>query len=118
LIRRRLTGAAQSIEEKNMAHQDSARGDGRRQRGFAAMEEERQRTIAAKGGQSVPDEKRSFSQDRELAAQAGRKGGQSVPDAKRSFSQNRELAAQAGRKGGMASAGARRRETDDTERGV
>jgi general stress protein YciG len=51
----------------------------------------------------VPGAKRSFSQNRELAAQAGRKGGQSVPDEKRSFSQNPGLAAQAGRKGGQAS---------------
>jgi general stress protein YciG len=46
------------------------------ERGFAAMDEEKQREIASKGGQSVPDEKRSFSKDRELAAEAGRKGGQ------------------------------------------
>lgn len=45
-------------------------------RGFASMDENRQREIAAKGGQSVPDEKRSFSQDRDLASEAGRKGGQ------------------------------------------
>jgi len=45
-------------------------------RGFASMDAARQREIASKGGQSVPQEKRSFSQDRELAAQAGRKGGQ------------------------------------------
>jgi general stress protein YciG len=51
----------------------------------------------------VPGAKRSFSQNRELAAQAGRKGGQSVPDEKRSFSQNPGLAAEAGRKGGQAS---------------
>ena len=57
------------------------------------------------GGQSVPGSKRSFSQNRELAAVAGRKGGQSVPDEKRSFSQNPELAAEAGRKGGQASHG-------------
>ncbi|MGA9368691.1 MAG: KGG domain-containing protein, partial [Steroidobacteraceae bacterium] len=38
-------------------------------------------------------------------ATAGRKGGQSVPDEKRSFSQNPELAAEAGRKGGQASHG-------------
>ncbi len=44
-------------------------------RGFAAMDVERRREIARKGGQSVPDEKRSFSQDRALAAEAGRKGG-------------------------------------------
>ena len=51
----------------------------------------------------MPGAKRSFSQNRELAAQAGRKGGQSVPDEKRSFSQNPGLAAEAGRKGGQAS---------------
>jgi general stress protein YciG len=45
-------------------------------RGFAAMDKERQREIARKGGASVPDEKRSFSQDRDLAASAGRKGGE------------------------------------------
>ncbi len=41
-------------------------------RGFASMDEERQHEIASKGGQSVPGEKRSFSQDRRLAAEAGR----------------------------------------------
>jgi len=46
--------------------------------------------------------KGSFSQDPQLAAQAGRKGGESVPAEGRSFSQNRELAAEAGRKGGQA----------------
>jgi general stress protein YciG len=40
------------------------------------MDPERQREIARKGGASVPSEKRSFSQDRSLAAQAGRKGGE------------------------------------------
>ncbi len=45
-------------------------------RGFAAMDKDRQREIARKGGASVPDEKRSFSQDRDLAASAGRKGGE------------------------------------------
>ena len=40
------------------------------------MDPERPRAIARKGGASVPSEKRSFSQDRALAAQAGRKGGE------------------------------------------
>src|SRR5665213_2037261 len=71
-------------------------------RGFASMNQERQRQIASMGGKAVPDEKRSFSQNRRLAAEAGRKGGQSVPGAKRSFSQNRQLAAVAGRKGGQS----------------
>ncbi|MBS0411384.1 MAG: general stress protein [Proteobacteria bacterium] len=44
-------------------------------RGFAAMDPERRREIARRGGASVPSEKRSFAQDRDLAASAGRKGG-------------------------------------------
>lgn len=78
-------------------------------RGFASMDPAKQRAIASKGGQSVPPEKRSFSQNPDLAAKAGRKGGESVPPEGRSFSQNRELAAQAGRKGGQARGAASRR---------
>jgi general stress protein YciG len=56
--------------------QNDGRGSKPVRRGFAAMDKERQREIARKGGASVPDEKRSFSQDRDLAASAGRKGGE------------------------------------------
>jgi len=45
------------------------------QRGFASMSPEKRREIASKGGKSVPAEKRSFSQNRELAAEAVRKRG-------------------------------------------
>lgn len=51
------------------------RSDQRPKRGFAAMDRAMQRTIASKGGRSVPDEKRSFSKNRQLASEAGRKGG-------------------------------------------
>jgi uncharacterized protein len=81
---------------------EKRQGGGSSHRGFAAMDQERQREIARAGGRSVPDEKRSFSRDRDLAAEAGRKGGESVPPEVRSFSQNRELAAEAGRKGGRS----------------
>ena len=46
-------------------------------RGFASMDSEKQREIARKGGRSVPNEKRSFSQNHQLASDAGRKGGHS-----------------------------------------
>jgi general stress protein YciG len=52
-----------------MPHQDNSTHTPAR-RGFAAMDKDRQREIARKGGASVPDEKRSFSQDRDLAAAA------------------------------------------------
>ena len=54
--------------------------DGKRsssKRGFASMDAEKQREIARKGGRSVPNEKRSFSQNHKLASEAGRKGGHS-----------------------------------------
>lgn len=86
-------------------NQDDNRGGSNR--GFAAMDDDKQREIAKKGGESVPDDKRSFSQDRELASEAGKKGGASVPDDKRPFSQDRKLASEAGRKGGEASRGGR-----------
>lgn len=70
--------------------------------GFASMDPAKQRAIASLGGKSIDPAKRSFSQDRELAARAGRKGGQGVRAQDRSFSKNRELAARAGRKGGKA----------------
>jgi general stress protein YciG len=57
-------------------------------RGFASMDPAKQREIARKGGESVPNEKRSFSQDRNLAAQAGRKGGEASQGARRNKSQN------------------------------
>src|SRR5437773_9497391 len=71
-------------------------------RGFASMDVDKQREIARKGGANVPHEKRSFAQDRALAADAGRKGGRAVAPEARSFSTNRDLASQAGRKGGQA----------------
>lgn len=74
------------------------------------MDLEKRRAIARKGGESVPNEKRSFSQNPDLAATAGRKGGQSVDPGKRSFSQNHSLAAQAGRKGGHAAHGSMARD--------
>jgi general stress protein YciG len=76
-------------------------------RGFASLDDERKRQIASKGGQSVPPEKRSFSRDHRLAAEAGRKGGENVRGEVRSFSRDRALAAEAGRKGGTASRGSR-----------
>lgn len=80
----------------------ASKSKGTSNRGFAAMDAEKQRAIARKGGESVPAEKRSFSQDRALASAAGRKGGRSVADEDRSFSRNRGLASRAGQKGGQA----------------
>ena len=54
---------------------DTEKAPVKARRGFAAMSVEKRREIARKGGASVPSDKRSFSQDPDLAASAGRKGG-------------------------------------------
>ena len=48
-------------------------------RGFASMDENKQREIASKGGRSQGAENNpvNFANDREKASEAGRKGGQS-----------------------------------------
>lgn len=85
------TRSAETADETTAAPPRAARG-------FAAMDPARQREIARKGGRAVPDEKRSFSQNRELAATAGRKGGQ---ESGGNFANDRARAAAAGRKGGQ-----------------
>lgn len=47
----------------------------KQRRGFAAMDPDRRREVARKGGASVPNDKRSFSRDPALAARAGKVGG-------------------------------------------
>ncbi len=90
--------AAKEKEERAMAENKGTESN----RGTAAMDEEKRREIASKGGHSVPNEKRSFSRNPELASEAGRKGGESVPPEKRPFAQHPELASEAGRKGGKS----------------
>jgi uncharacterized protein len=80
-----------------MAERDQSR---RSNRGFASMDQRKQREIASKGGQASGG---NFKNDPGRAAEAGRKGGQSVPASERSFSRDHELAAEAGRKGGERS---------------
>ena len=63
----------EKIKVMEMSKDEALRRPSRR--GFAAMDPERRREIARRGGASVPSEKRSFAQDRDLAANAGRKGG-------------------------------------------
>jgi general stress protein YciG len=85
-----------TIGEKNT-------GTDRPKRGFAAMDENKQRQIASMGGKSVPAQHRKFSTDRQFASKVGRKGGLNVLASERSFSKDHQFASEAGRKGGEAS---------------
>ena len=68
--------ASEALHLKGIFPMAEAQGtsSGKSNRGFASMDRAKQREIARKGGESVPNEKRSFSQNRELAAAAGSKG--------------------------------------------
>ena len=56
--------------------------DEKRLRGFAAMDKERRREIAQRGGRNVPPERRSFARDRDLAMRAGQRGGSASSSAR------------------------------------
>ena len=67
-------------------------------RGFAAMDEEKQREIASKGGRAAHAKGTAHEFTPEEAREAGRKGGEAV-------SQDREHMAEIGREGGKQSRG-------------
>jgi len=71
-------------------------------RGFAAMDPQRQRELARKGGRMAHEKGAAHRFTTEEASAAGRKGGQRV-------AQNREYMAMIGRRGGQKS-GARRQQ--------
>ena len=65
-------------------------------RGFASMDEEKQREIASKGGKAAHEKGTAHEFTPEEAREAGRKGGEAV-------SQDREHMSEIGRKGGESS---------------
>ncbi len=70
--------------------------NGTSNRGFAAMDAEKQREIASKGGKAAHERGSAHEFTSEEAREAGRRGGQSV-------SKNREHMSAIGRKGGESS---------------
>ncbi len=70
------------------------------ERGFASMDEDKQREIASKGGKAAHEKGTAHEFTSDEAREAGRKGGEAV-------SRNREHMAEIGRKGGQASGGGR-----------
>jgi general stress protein YciG len=76
-------------------------------RGFASMDEHRQREIARKGGRAAHEKGKAHEFTPDEARAAGRKGGEKV-------SVNRKHMAEIGRRGGRSSA-QRRRPSDETE---
>ena len=64
-------------------------------RGFASMDDEKQREIASKGGQAAHEKGTAHEFTTEEAREAGRKGGEAV-------SRDREHMSEIGREGGLS----------------
>jgi len=94
--------AAVDANERSTAQRRAAEGSGTSRRGFASMDEERQRAIASEGGRAAHARGTAHEFTSEEARQAGRKGGEAV-------SQNRQHMAEIGRRGGEARGNAHRR---------
>lgn len=96
--------ANDAAEPQNAAapQRPAGEGSGTSRRGFASMDESRQRAIASEGGRAAHARGTAHEFTSEEARQAGRKGGEAV-------SQNREHMAEIGRRGGEARGNAHRR---------
>jgi uncharacterized protein len=81
----------------------------KRNRGFAAMDAEKQREIASKGGKAAHAKGTAHKFTPEEAREAGRKGGQAAHAKGTAHKFTPEEAREAGRKGGLRS---RRHHTD------
>ena len=75
-------------------------------RGFAAMDPEKQKRIASEGGRAAHKQGVAHEWSRDEAREAGRKGGQIV-------SRNRDHMSEIGRKGGQSSGQRRQRNGSD-----
>lgn len=82
----------------------ASNGNGKSNRGFAAMEVAKQREIASKGGRAAHAQGTAHEFSSNEAREAGRKGGQVV-------SQDRHHMSEIGRRGGEARGAARRSNT-------
>ena len=98
------------MEVDNMANEGKREGSGGSHRGFAAMDQARQRAIASKGGSASGG---NFANDPERARLAGRKGGEVSGG---NFANDPGRAAEAGRKGGEASRSSGSRNQQAAER--
>lgn len=96
-----------SQSENEIFARDGEGGRKTSNRGFAAMDREKQKRIASEGGRAAHRQGVAHEWNRDEAKEAGRKGGQTV-------SQNREHMSEIGRKGGQSSGQRRQRTNGDT----
>jgi len=84
-------------------------------RGFASMDEEKQREIASKGGKAAHEKGTAHEFTSEEAREAGSKGGKVAHEKGTAHEWTSEEARQAGKKGGEASHGGGRSSASSSE---
>lgn len=82
---------------------DNNRNDGSSNRGFAAMDPEKQRRIASEGGKAAHESGHAHEFTPEEAKRAGQKGGKAAHQSGNAHEFSPEEARDAGRKGGQNS---------------
>ena len=103
----RMPEMSRTSNDSESERSDRSERKGTSNRGFAAMDREKQRRIASEGGRAAHRQGVAHEWSRDEAREAGRKGGQIV-------SQNRDHMSEIGRKGGQSSG--QRRQKNGGER--
>jgi len=85
--------------DRDKGSDDNRKGD---KRGFASMDEDKQREIASKGGKAAHEKGTAHEFDSAEAREAGRKGGKAAHEKGTAHEFDSEEAREAGRKGGKA----------------
>ena len=104
----RMPEMSRTSDDSSSERGEGSERKGTSNRGFAAMDREKQKRIASEGGRAAHRQGVAHEWSRDEAREAGRKGGQIV-------SRNREHMSEIGRKGGQSS-GQRRQKNNGSER--
>lgn len=88
---------------KQHTNDDKHRNDRTDERGFASMDSERQREIAAEGGRAAHEKGTAHEFDSEEAREAGSKGGKAAHEKGTAHEFDSQEAREAGSKGGKSS---------------
>lgn len=107
-VNSRMPQTSRTSNDSSEEERGAAERKGTANRGFAAMDPEKQKRIASEGGRAAHRQGVAHEWSKDEAREAGRKGGQIV-------SQNREHMSEIGRKGGQSSG--QRRQRTGGERG-
>lgn len=100
------TDVPRSEEGAGLERSGQPERKGMANRGFAAMDREKQKRIASEGGRAAHRQGVAHEWSKDEAREAGRKGGQVV-------SQNRNHMSEIGRKGGQSSGQRRQQNTGE-----